>query len=130
MQRMSASGEGWAIASLDELGEGYGFRKVRKGLGVEAFGINAIVMPPGIETGFHWHDEQDEVYFVHVGEIEMTFGDGTTHRISAGGFAHVTAPVQRKIKNVGSGDATYIIVGAKGGYVGRDGQPADPARLG
>ena len=122
MPNMSASGEGWSVATLDELGEGYGFRKVRSQLGVEAFGINAIVMPPGIETGFHWHDEQDEVYFVHAGEIEMTFGDGTSQRIPAGGFAHVTAPVQRKIKNVGDTDAVYVIVGAKNGYVGRDGR--------
>jgi hypothetical protein len=28
----------------------------------------------------------------------------------------------RKIKNVGSDDAIYIIVGAKDGYVGRDGR--------
>jgi quercetin dioxygenase-like cupin family protein len=122
MQRMSASGEGWAVATLDDLGDGYGFRKVRKGLDVEAFGMNAIVMPPGIETGFHWHDEQDEVYFVHAGEIQMTFGDGQSQRLGAGAFAHVRAPVQRKIKNVGDGDAIYIIVGGKGGYVGRDGR--------
>ena len=33
----------YAFGSLDELGEGYGFRKVRKPLGVNAFGVNAIV---------------------------------------------------------------------------------------
>ena len=36
---------------------GPGFRKVRKGLDVTAFGVNAIVMPPGIESGFHYHDD-------------------------------------------------------------------------
>ena len=122
MRRMSASGEGWSVAALDDLGDGYGFRKVRKGLGVEAFGINAIVMPPGIETGYHWHDQQDEVYFVHAGQIEMTFGDGSSEIMGPGTFAHVRAPVQRKVKNVGDGDATYVVVGAKGGYVGRDGR--------
>ena len=49
-------GEGYAVAHLDDLGDGPGFRKVRKGLGVTAFGVNAIVLPPGIETGFHYHD--------------------------------------------------------------------------
>ena len=29
---------GYAFSSLDELGEGYGFRKIRKPLGVTAFG--------------------------------------------------------------------------------------------
>ena len=45
-------GEGYAVAAdLDALGDGYGFRKLRKGLGVTAFGVNVIVMPPGYETG-------------------------------------------------------------------------------
>ena len=43
-------GEGYAVGHLDDLGEGPGFRKVRKGLDVTAFGVNAIVMPPGYET--------------------------------------------------------------------------------
>jgi hypothetical protein len=29
--------------------------------------VNAIVMPPGYASGFHYHDEQDELYFVHQG---------------------------------------------------------------
>ena len=32
-----------AFSSLDELGKGHGFRKIRAALGVEAFGVNAIV---------------------------------------------------------------------------------------
>jgi hypothetical protein len=51
-------GDGYAAANIDDLGDGPGFRKVRRALGVTAFGINAIVLPPGIETGFHYHDEQ------------------------------------------------------------------------
>ena len=76
------SAEGYAVGDLDALGDGPGFRKVRKGLGVTAFGVNAIVMPPGIESGFHYHDTQEELYFVHRGTIEMVFGDGTAHRLS------------------------------------------------
>jgi quercetin dioxygenase-like cupin family protein len=119
------SGDGYAVASLDDLGEGYGFRKVRRGLDVKELGVNAIVMPPGYETNGHYHDEQEELYFVHRGRIAMTFGDGTTHELSAGGLARVDAPTVRSIKNVGEGDAVYVIVGGKGGYVGRDGRTAD-----
>ncbi len=120
------SGDGWTVASLDDLGEGYGFRKIRKELGVEAFGVNAIVMPPGYETGIHFHDTQEELYFVHAGEIEITFGDGSSHRLGPGGMARVDAPVHRSVKNVGEGDAVYICAGGKGGYVGRDGRrPGD-----
>jgi hypothetical protein len=38
---------GYTFSSVDELGEGFGFRKVRGALGVTAIGVNAIVNPPG-----------------------------------------------------------------------------------
>ncbi len=119
-------GEGYAVApDLDALGEGYGFRKLRKGLGVTAFGVNVIAMPGGYETGSHYHDEQEELYFVHRGAIEMEFGDGTTHRLDEGGSARVDASTLRKVRNVGDGDAIYLCAGGKDGYVGRDGRLAD-----
>jgi quercetin dioxygenase-like cupin family protein len=116
-----AEGDGYAVADLDEVGEGYGFRKVRKELGVSEFGVNAIVLPAGVETGFHAHERQQELYFVHAGRLEFEFGDGSKHLLEAGGLARVDAPTMRKITNVGEDDAVYVIVGAEGGYVGRDG---------
>jgi quercetin dioxygenase-like cupin family protein len=116
------SGEGYAVGSLDDLGDAPGFRKIRKGLGVTAFGVNAIVMPPGIESGFHYHDTQEELYFVHRGTIEMEFGDGTVHTLQEGGLARVDAATVRKIRNVGEVDAIYVCAGGKDGYVGRDGR--------
>jgi quercetin dioxygenase-like cupin family protein len=119
------AGEGYAVGSLDDLGEGPGFRKVRKGLGVRAFGVNAIVMPPGIQTGFHSHELQEELYFVHRGTIEMEFGDGSVQRLQEGSFARVDAPTPRRIRNVGEVDAVYLCAGGKDGYIGRDGRAAD-----
>jgi mannose-6-phosphate isomerase-like protein (cupin superfamily) len=118
-------GDGYSVANVADLGEGPGFRKVRRELGVEEFGVNAIVIPAGIETGFHFHEKQEELYFLHSGSIEIEFGDGTRHRLEPGGLARVAAQTHRKIRNVGDGDALYVIVGAKGGYVGRDGQTPD-----
>ena len=116
-------GDGYAVGHLDGLGEGYGFRKIRRGLGVTAFGINAIVIPPRYEGGRHFHDEQEETYFVHSGQIEIEFGDGSSHRLGPGGIARVDAPTVRRIRNVSdSEDAIYVIVGGKDGYVGRDGR--------
>jgi quercetin dioxygenase-like cupin family protein len=114
-------GDGYAVGHLDDLGEGHGFRKVRQGLGVTAFGVNAIVMPPGYQTGAHYHDVQEELYFVHRGAIEIQFGDGSTHRLQEGAFARVDAPTLRRIRNVGAGDAVYVVAGGNDGYVGRDG---------
>ena len=124
-------GEGYAVAHLEDLGDGPGFRKVRKGLGVTAFGVNAIVLPPGIETGFHYHDDQEELYFVHRGAIEMEFGDGSVERLAEGGLARVDAATVRKIRNVGEVDAVYICAGGKDGYIGRDGRvpPGEEQRV-
>ncbi|HWT90538.1 MAG TPA: cupin domain-containing protein [Solirubrobacterales bacterium] len=122
MESSVRKGDGYAVAHLDELGEGWGFRKVRKELGVEAFGVNAIVMPPGYESGRHYHEEQEELYFVHQGRLEINL-DGTKHELAPGAFARVAPQVVRSLKNLSdSEDAIYICVGGKDGYVGRDGK--------
>jgi mannose-6-phosphate isomerase-like protein (cupin superfamily) len=113
-------GEGYAAAHLDGMGEGYGFRKVRRVLDVTAFGINAIVLPAGIETGFHYHDVQEETYFVHRGRLEFEFGDGRKLVVGPGGFVRVDAATHRKVRNVGDEDVVYVVVGGKDGYVGRE----------
>jgi mannose-6-phosphate isomerase-like protein (cupin superfamily) len=125
-------GDGYAVANLADLGEGPGFRKIRKGLDVTAFGVNAIVLPPSYATGGHYHDEQEELYFLHSGRIAIEFGDGSTHELEAGGLARVDAPTIRKIRNLSdSEDAVYVVVGGKDGYVGRDGKlPEGETRFG
>jgi quercetin dioxygenase-like cupin family protein len=116
------TGDGWAVASLDALGEGPGFRKIRKQLEVTAFGINAIVLPAGYGGAKHYHDEQEETYFVHEGQVEFEFGDGEKQLLGPGGIARVDASTVRAMRNVGDGDATIVIAGGKDGYVGRDGR--------
>jgi quercetin dioxygenase-like cupin family protein len=122
--------KGYAVAHLSDLGEGPGFRKIRKELGVTAFGVNAIVLPPSYETGRHYHEEQEELYFLHSGRIAIEFGDGSSHELSPGGIARVDPSTVRKIRNLSdSEDAAYLIVGGKDGYVGRDGkQPKGETR--
>src|SRR5262245_55119311 len=115
-------GDGYAVANLDGLGEGYGFRKTRRELGVTEFGVNAIVLPAGIDSGPHMHERQQELYFVHSGAIEIELGDGSTHTLGPGGLARVDAPTVRSIRNHGPDEAVYVIIGAADGYVGRDGQ--------
>src|SRR3954452_12881395 len=124
LPRMSetTTGDGYAVSSLDALGEGPGFRKIRGPLGVEAFGINAIVLPPGYATPKHSHERQEETYFVHSGSVEIEFGDGSKHTLGPGGLARVAAATVRRLRNVGDGEATYVCVGGAAGYVGRDGQ--------
>jgi mannose-6-phosphate isomerase-like protein (cupin superfamily) len=117
-----------AFGALDELGDGYGFRKVRQALGVTAFGVNVIVMPPGFVGFHHFHDEQDELYFVHAGTARFEV-DGDERVLGPGGLCHVTSTTPRKVSNAGDGDLVLLAVGGKGGYVSRDGHLVDDADL-
>ena len=113
-------GEGYAVGHIDAMGDDYGFRKIRRQVGVTEFGANAVVTPPGYAGGGHYHDEQQELYFIHRGIVEFTFGDGGVHRLGPGAVARVDPATVRSFRNVGDEDAVYVIVGAKGGYIGRD----------
>ncbi len=117
---------GHAFSTLDDLGDGYGFRKVRRELGVTAFGVNAIVYPPGQEGFLHYHDTQDELYFVHSGTARFEV-DGEVRELGPGGLCHVESTTPRMVSNAGEDDLVLLVVGAKGGYVERDGQLVDPA---
>lgn len=119
---------GHTFGALDELGEGYGFRKVRRALGVEAFGVNAIVLPPRWDGFEHFHDEQDELYFVHSGTARFEV-DGEVRELGPGGLCHVESTTRRKFSNAGDDDLVLIVVGGKGGYVERDGHLVDDADL-
>ena len=122
MSEGPGSGDGWATSSLDEMGEGPGFRKVREAVGLTEFGANAIVLPPRWETGAHFHDEQQELYFVHRGPVEFSFAEGPWVSLPDGGVARVDAATPRRMRNPGDSEAVVLIAGASGGYVGRDGR--------
>jgi mannose-6-phosphate isomerase-like protein (cupin superfamily) len=114
-----------AFSSLDELGEGPGFRKIRKPLGVTAFGVNALVYQAGYEGFSHYHDTQDELYFVHRGRVRVEV-EGETRDLDEGGLFHAESTTPRKISNPFDEDAVVFVVGGKGGYVERDGHLVDP----
>jgi mannose-6-phosphate isomerase-like protein (cupin superfamily) len=119
---------GYAFGSLDELGEGPGFRKVRRALGVSAFGVNGVVYPPGYEGFLHYHDLQDELYFVHRGRARVEVG-GEVRELGEGGLLHVESTTPRRLSNASeSEDLVMLVIGGKGGYVERDGQLVDPDR--
>ena len=114
-----------AFGSIDELGDGYGFRKVRVPLGVTAFGVNAIVYPPGYEGFHHYHDVQDELYFVHSGSARIEV-EGEERVLGPGGLLHVESTTPRKVSNASeSDDLVLLVIGGKDGYVQRDGHMVD-----
>jgi mannose-6-phosphate isomerase-like protein (cupin superfamily) len=118
----------YSFGSIDELGDGYGFRKVRRALGVTAFGVNAIVMPPGYDGFLHYHDTQDELYLVHRGRARVEVG-GEVRELNPGGLFHAEATTPRKVSNASEDeDLALFVVGGKDGYVERDGRLVDPER--
>ena len=118
----------YAFGSLDELGSGPGFRKIRAALGVTAFGINGIVMAPGHEGFLHWHDTQDELYFVHRGRVEVEV-EGETRVLGEGELFHVESTTPRKVSNPFEEEAIVLALGGKDGYVERDGHMVDDADI-
>jgi uncharacterized cupin superfamily protein len=118
---------GYAFSTLDELGAGEGFRSVRRALGITAFGVNAIVMKPHFEGFLHYHELQDELYFVHSGTARVEVG-GEERLLGPGGLFHCTSTTARRVSNGGDDDLVLLVVGGKDGYVERDGQLVDPEK--
>ena len=115
----------YAFSSLDELGDGV-FRKIRPALGINSFGANALVLAPGVKARPHYHEEQDELYFVHRGRARVEVG-GETREVGEGGLVHVEATTPRKVSNASeTEELVLLVVGGKDGYVQRDGHLVDP----
>jgi uncharacterized cupin superfamily protein len=111
--------------SIDELGDGV-FRKIRREIGITAFGVNALVFPPGTQWFNHYHDTQDELYLVHRGRAGFEV-DGEEFELGPGGLCHVESTTPRGFWNAGKDDLVLLVVGEKSGYVERDGRMVDPA---
>lgn len=127
-QSEADTGKGWAASSIDRIGEGPGIRKIRHAIGVNEMGVNALVLPPRYQAGSHWHDRQEEVYFVHEGTVVFVFGGGDeTLTVEAGGVVRVDAATERQLRNETDQPVTLVVFGAEGGYVGRDGNAGGSA---
>jgi uncharacterized RmlC-like cupin family protein len=115
-------GDGWAVSpSIDALGDGM-FRRVRPQLNVTAFGINVKVMQPESSSKLHLHTEQQEVIFVHAGEIHVTFTFGAeeTVEVGLGGFVVIDAGTPHVVRVTSKEPAVLVMMGGKDGVVEGD----------
>ena len=85
-----------------------------------AFGVNFVVYPPQFRGPEHYHDSQDELYFVHSGTAKVEVG-GEERTLETGGVFHVQSTTPRRISNAGDEPLVLLVVGGKDGYVERDG---------
>jgi mannose-6-phosphate isomerase-like protein (cupin superfamily) len=72
---------------------------------------------PGIS---HYHDTQDELYFVHSGTAKIEV-DGEERILGPGGLFHAESTTTRRIANGGDDELVLLVIGGKDGYVERDG---------
>ena len=78
-------------------------------------------MPPGYSGFHHYHDTQDELYFVHSGEARVEV-EGEERILGPGGLLHVESTTARRVSNASeTEDLVMLVVGGKDGYVERDG---------
>lgn len=91
-------------------------RRVRAGLGVTAFGMQVIELPPNF-TGYpvhdHSHDQQEEVYTPLEGEAVLEVG-GERYELRRGTFARVGPGEKRKLLSGPEGARVLCVGGTPG----------------
>ncbi|HVW45509.1 MAG TPA: cupin domain-containing protein [Solirubrobacterales bacterium] len=106
------------IAVVDpEAGEP--FQRIRRELGVESFGINALTLRPGQRNRVHIHARQEEVYLVLDGELTLVV-EGDPLKLTPGHLARVGASVRRQLTNTSARPTTILALGAYGDHESRD----------
>lgn len=97
---------------------GGGFRRLRAGLGVSAFGLAVMDLPAGFDSypeHTQEHDHQEEVYTVLEGEATLVVGD-ERHALEPGVWARV-GPSERRRLETGRGGARVLAIGGVPGGV-------------
>ncbi len=120
----------YAIKDIDEMEATWGgaFKLARAELGVEAFGLQVIDMPPNIDQfpeHDHGDDGQQEVYVPVSGSGEIEI-DGARHPLRPGAMVMINPGVKRKIY---TGEEPLRLV-AIGGVPGQAYEAPDTTQLG
>jgi uncharacterized cupin superfamily protein len=106
------------VKSEDQLETSFGgaFKLLRHSLGLTAFGVQVLEMPPNAE-GYPVHDHaedgQEECVVVLEGSAELIAGD-ETHLLEPGVYARVGAGQDRKLVPGDDGVRVLIIGGTPG----------------
>jgi uncharacterized cupin superfamily protein len=89
------------------------FFKIRKALGTTAFGLNEVVLPPGMAGNEHDEVEtgHEEVYIVLDGTGRFVI-DGAEVDVAAGDYLHI-APVATRQVTAGPEGLRFVAVGGQ-----------------
>jgi quercetin dioxygenase-like cupin family protein len=101
------------LAHRDDCETTGNWRLVRRTLGVEAFGINLVDIPPGEQIPEHDETERDheEVFYVLSGSPTLVI-DGEALPARAGTFARLDPQHVRTVRNDGEEIASVLIASA------------------
>jgi len=104
---------GYALTHLDDCETTGGWRLVRRTLGLGAFGLNVVDIPPGEQIPEHDETgrDQEEVFFVVAGSPTLVL-DGEDHPAPAGTFARLDPEHVRTVRNDGAQPARVLIASA------------------
>ena len=116
----------YTVKRIDDMEAVYAgaFKRARAELGVEAFGVQVIDIPPGIDAypeHDHSEDGQEEVYLALRGDGEIEI-EGERHRLKPDTMLRVGPGVTRKVFP-GDEGLRVLIVG------GRPGAPYEPPEV-
>ena len=105
--------EGFTIGHLGEFERNGHWQLVRKGLGLDSFGMNVVEVEQGYSIPEHDETERDqeEVFVVLEGDAVIVI-DGQDHPAPAGTFVRVAPPLMRTVRNDGEQPVTLLIVSA------------------
>ena len=101
------------LTHRDECEASGNWRLVRRSLGVEAFGVNLVDLPPGEQIPEHDETgrDQEEVFCIMSGSPTLVI-DGVDHATSPGSFARLDPEHTRTVRNDGEAPASVLIVSA------------------
>jgi quercetin dioxygenase-like cupin family protein len=106
---------GVTVKRIEEMEHAYGgaFVRARASLGVRAFGLNVIQLPPdsGDAAPEHDHaaDGQEEVYVLLGGSCDLAVGERTI-ALDAETFVRVAPDVRRRLRS-GADGARVLVIG-------------------
>jgi mannose-6-phosphate isomerase-like protein (cupin superfamily) len=97
------------------------FVPLRRQLGVSSFGLNQIVLGPGERGRIHRHREQEEVYLVLDGTLDLLV-EGETTEYGSGELIRIAPGLRRQLVNRGPHRLALLALGGAGEHAGRDGE--------
>ena len=108
-----AVSDGVTIAHLDDCERTGGWSLVRRTLGLSAFGMNAVTIPPGEQIPEHdeTRRDQEEVFLALEGDATLVI-EGEGRPLPQGTFARLDPAVTRTVRNETEAPVRLLIASA------------------